>query len=67
VTPQLELPARPAMLPVKWLHEDNNRLHILTNDEARKLLVNISRLWAHIEILEGIITAVGGTEGWAGK
>jgi len=56
VTPQVELPARPAMLPVQWRHIEG--VHCLTDEEAKKLLIDTSRLWAHIEVLEGVIEAV---------
>ena len=57
VTPGLELPERPELLPVTWQHK--NGLHCLTDAEARKLLINDGRLKTHIEILEGAIQAVG--------
>lgn len=58
VTPRIELPAKPAMLPVAWTHREGQ--HCLTDGEARKLLINIARKDAHIEILEGVIQAIGG-------
>ena len=59
VTPEVELPARPAMLPVNWTHVDG--LHCLaSDDDARALLINLDRKDAHVEILEGVIKAVNG-------
>jgi hypothetical protein len=45
------------MLPVTWRHEDG--LHCLTTEEARKLLINLDRKDTHIDILEGVIRAIG--------
>jgi len=60
VTPGLELPARPPMLPVNWIHDGDNGLHILTDADARNLLINIGRKDTHIEVLESMIKAMGG-------
>lgn len=57
VAPKLDIPARPDMLPVTWRHEDG--LHCLTTEEARKLLINLDRKDTHIDILEGVIRAIG--------
>jgi hypothetical protein len=54
--PEVEIPVRPNMLPVQWQHDGT--MHCLTDDEARKLLINISRKDAHIEVLEGYLRAV---------
>jgi hypothetical protein len=57
VTPQLELPARPAMLPVNWTHDPNR--HCITDEGARNLIINKGRSDTHIEILEGMVKAGG--------
>lgn len=57
VKPDLVLPERPHMLPVEWIHDSDSNSHCLTNDMAQNLLVNTSRLQAHIEVLEAYITA----------
>ena len=56
VVPALEIPARPAMLPVNWQHGEAG--HCLDDSQARNLLINTSRLQAHIEVLEGYLQAV---------
>ena len=58
VTPQLELPARPELLTVTWTHNSDNTEHCLTTQEAKRLVINTSRLYNHIEILEAYITAI---------
>lgn len=60
VRPGIEIPARPAMLPVTWRH--NGTEHCLTDSQARNLAINIERLWSHIGILEGCIRAGNGDE-----
>lgn len=55
VLPALEVPARPAMLPVLWQHE--SKAHCLNDDNARNLLINIERLNSHIAVLEAYIKA----------
>jgi len=56
VRPALEIPDRPAMLPVAWQHDED--IHCLDDGQARNLLINTSRLQAHIEVLEGYLQAV---------
>ena len=60
VTPTLELPARPELLPVVWQHDLEAGTHTVMTEEARKLSINDSRLKRHIEILEGYARARGG-------
>ena len=60
VTPRLELPGRPLMLPVNWIHDEKNGLHILTDADARNLIINIGRKDTHIELLESMIKIIGG-------
>ena len=57
VTPALELPPRPELLPVVWQHDREAGTHTVTTEEARKQNINDSRLKRHIEILEGYIRA----------
>jgi hypothetical protein len=56
VSPQVEIPARPDMLPVMWQH--NGDLHCLDTDNAKKLLNDFDRLNGHISVLEGILGVV---------
>lgn len=56
VLPTLDIPTRPAMLPVEWQHENGS--HCLNDDNAKNLLINIERLQSHIEVLEGYLQAV---------
>jgi hypothetical protein len=57
----MEIPERPAMLPVLWRHD--GEMHCLTDDGARNLLINVSRKDAHIAVLEGYLrAAIGGDE-----
>ena len=58
VTPELALPAHPAMLPVLWRQE--NGLYCISEEGAKNLQINVSRKDTHIEILEGAIKSVGG-------
>ena len=58
VRPGIEVPERPAMLPVVWRH--NGTEHCLTDSEARALAINVERLWSHVGILEGCIRAGNG-------
>lgn len=60
VTPKLEIPARPQMLPVNWIDDDKAELHCLTDDCMKNLIINNRRQNTHIEILEGHIRAIGG-------
>ncbi len=60
VRPDVDIPERPAMLPVNWQH--NGTAHCLTDKDAQALLINIGRKDTHIEILEGCLRAVGGKE-----
>jgi hypothetical protein len=48
------------MLPVDWTHGESR--HCLSDAGARNLLINIERLNAHIEILEGCIRAGEGED-----
>ena len=61
VRPDIEIPPRPAMLPVRWTH--NGTAHCLNDEDARALLINVGRKDAHIEILEGCLRAVKGQGG----
>jgi hypothetical protein len=56
VRPAYDIPARPAMLPVEWRHADGQ--HCLDDSQAQNLLINTSRLQAHIEVLEAYLEAV---------
>ena len=58
VRPGIEVPERPAMLPVTWRH--NGTRHCLEDSEARALAINVERLWSHIGILEGCLRAGNG-------
>ena len=58
VSSDLDLPARPPMLPVVWIHE--NGLHSLDDANARNLLINMERKDTHIEILEGFFQVITG-------
>ncbi len=57
VRPGLDPPARPALVPVQWHHADGR--HCLDDAAAKALLINIGRLQAHIDVLEGYIQACG--------
>ena len=59
VTPALELPTRPEMLHVTWMHTEDG-LHCLDDSEAKKLLINDGRMKTHIEVLEGYINSSSG-------
>ena len=56
--PQVDIPAQPELLPVKWIHNKDNTLHTLTTAEAKNLAINISRLEAHNILLEEIIKTI---------
>jgi hypothetical protein len=50
VTVNLDVPARPTMQPVNWTHSNN--AHCVDDVNAKSLQRNVSRLNAHIEVLE---------------
>ena len=58
VRPDIQVPERPSMLPVRWRH--NGTEHCLSDAEAKSLAINVERLWSHIGILEGCIRAGNG-------
>ena len=49
-------PERPEMKPVTWTHEPGR--HCLSDQEAKVLQVNVTRLWTHIENCERQIEAM---------
>jgi hypothetical protein len=57
------------MLPVNWIDLEAGEvvmpaenLHALTDGYMRNLIINIGRKDTHIEILEGVIRAIGGAQ-----
>ena len=57
IDPDIKVPPRPAFRDVVWQHEkdqDGKVVRSCLNEAGSKnLQINISRMWAHIGILEG--------------